>query len=304
MRRKIIAAIIAVTALLGLGATAAASAGQPGRRSPAEYSPLGLGSVIGREVHAGAQSLGVGFLVSYPGDRGRPYARKAGASTCPLPTYHSVMRAVVFDMDGLMFNTEDIYTLVGRELLRRCGAVFSDELKKDMMGVPPQQSFEMMIARHRLAESCAELAAESNARSLSLVAEHIRPLPGLFDLLGRLEKAGTPKAIATSSARPLLDACLAPFDLHARFQFFLTAEDVVVGKPNPEVYLLAARRLGVPPAEMIVLEDSQNGCKAASSAGAFTVAVPGAHSRDHDFSTACAVISSLADPRLHDVLGI
>jgi len=216
----------------------------------------------------------------------------------------AAMRAAVFDMDGLMFNTEDIYTLVGRELLRRRGAVFSDELKKDMMGVPPQQSFEMMIARHRLAESWRELAAESNAIFLSLVAEHIRPLPGLFDLLERLEKADLPKAIATSSARPLLDACLAPFDLHARFQFCLTAEDVLVGKPNPEVYLLAARRLGVRPAEMVVLEDSQNGCKAAAAAGAFTVAVPGAHSLDHDFSTASLIISSLADPRLFEVLRI
>ena len=136
------------------------------------------------------------------------------------------MRAVVFDMDGLMFNTEDVYTLVGRELLRRRGHVFTDELKKEMMGVPPQQSFEMMIARLGLRETWQELAAESNRLFLEIVDAHIQPMPGLFDLLGRLEQAGIPKAIATSSAKALMDACLAHFDLHARFQFFLTAEDV------------------------------------------------------------------------------
>jgi pseudouridine 5'-phosphatase len=214
------------------------------------------------------------------------------------------MRAIVFDMDGLMFNTEDIYTLVGQELLRRRGLVFTEELKKEMMGTPPQQSFERMIDRHRLSETWQVLAAESNRLFLEIVDLHIQPMPGLFDLLGRLEDAGIPKAIATSSAKALLDACLVNFNLHSRFQFFLTAEDVTQGKPNPEIYLTAASRLDVPPAEMVVLEDSQNGCKAAASAGAYAVAVPGEHSRNHDFSTASLVISSLADPRLYAILGI
>ena len=78
---------------------------------------------------------------------------------------------------------------------------------------------------------------------------------------------------------------------------------MVQGKPNPEIYLTAANRLGIAPAEMVVLEDSHNGCKAAASAGAFAVAVPGLHSLDHDFSMASLVISSLANPRLYAILG-
>jgi HAD superfamily hydrolase (TIGR01509 family) len=214
------------------------------------------------------------------------------------------MRAVVFDMDGLMFNTEDVYTLVGFELLRRRGHVFTDELKKEMMGVPPQQSFKIMIRRIGLETTWQELAAESNRLFLAIVDEHIQPMPGLLELLDRLEAVGIPKAVATSSARALMDACLTHFNLHARFQFFLTAENVTLGKPNPEIYLTAARRLGISPVEMVVLEDSENGCKAAAAAGAFAVAVPGAHSRDHDFATASLVIASLADPRLFDVLGV
>jgi HAD superfamily hydrolase (TIGR01509 family) len=214
------------------------------------------------------------------------------------------MRAVVFDMDGLMFNTEDVYTLVGSELLRRRDRVFTNEIKKEIMGVPPRQSFVTMIERLGLDDTWQDLVAESNLLFLEIVDRHIEPMPGLLELLDRLETARIPKAIATSSEKAILDACLAHFGLHPRFHFFLTAEDVRRGKPDPEIYLTAARRLGIQPAEMLVLEDSQNGCKAAAAAGAFAVAVPGIHSLDHDFSSASLVIDNLADARLYEKLAL
>jgi len=218
----------------------------------------------------------------------------------PMPPF----RAVVFDMDGLMFNTEDVYTLVGTELLRRRGHEFTEELKHEMMGLPPRESFEAMIRRHGLQETWQELVPESNAIFIRLLHDHLAMLPGLPELLDALEAAGTPKAIATSSGRELLEACLAPFDLARRFQFTLTAEDITHGKPHPEVYLRAADRFRIRPAQMLVLEDSQNGCRAAAAAGAFTVAVPGEHSRGQDFSMASLVVDSLADPRLYALIDL
>jgi HAD superfamily hydrolase (TIGR01509 family) len=214
------------------------------------------------------------------------------------------LRAVVFDMDGLMFNTEDVYTEVGTELLRRRGRRFSGELKDAMMGLPPQASFGAMIQCCGLTEDWRTLARESNRIFLALLPARLAVMPGLMPLLEALDRAGIPKAIATSSGRQLAEACLAAFDLARRFQFILTSEDIVRGKPDPEVYRLAARRFGVPAAEMLVLEDSQNGCRAAAAAGAFTVAVPGAHSRRHDFSSAGLIVESLADPRVLAALGI
>ncbi len=214
------------------------------------------------------------------------------------------MRAIVFDMDGLMFNTEDVYTAVGTELLRRRGRAFTTELKNAMMGLRPQPGFEAMIRHCNLGDTWQQLAAESNQLFISLLNARLAPMPGLLELLDALERAGIPKAIATSSSRELVVACLQPFDMQKRFQFILVAEDIAHGKPHPEIYLTAARRFGVPPAEMMVLEDSQNGCLAAVSAGAFTVAVPGQHSREHDFGMASLVVDSLADPRLYKVLGI
>jgi HAD superfamily hydrolase (TIGR01509 family) len=208
------------------------------------------------------------------------------------------IHAVVFDMDGLMFNTEDVYTAVGTEMLRRRGHAFTPELKDAMMGLRPQPTFEVMIRYCNLTDTWQELAAETARLFIERLDESLAPMPGLLDLLDLLERSKIPKAIGTSSRRELVDVCLKPFHLQKRFQFILAAEDIVNGKPHPEIYLTAAERFGVSPAEMMVLEDSQNGCIAAASAGAFTVAVPGEHSRQHDFSMASLVVESLADPRL------
>lgn len=214
------------------------------------------------------------------------------------------MRAVVFDMDGLMFNSEDVYTDVGEELLRRRGCEFTMELKHAIMGMQPRAAFELLIARCGLSDTWQELAAESNRLFLEFMPGKLQPMPGLMQLLDALEAANIPKAIGTSSSRELVVACLSKFNLRQRFQFVLDADDIVNGKPNPEIYLTAAKRFGVPPAETLVLEDSQNGCLAASAAGTFAVAVPGEHSLGQDFSRASLVIDSLADARLYQVLGI
>ena len=210
--------------------------------------------------------------------------------------------AVVFDMDGLMFNTEDVYWQVGTELLRRRGGRFSRELSDAMMGRPPQTSFDVMIRWHSLNETWQELAAESEEIFLGLLDRHLAPMPGLMELLAALEKAGIGKAIGTSSSRRSLEAILSRFAMEPRFQFVLTAEDITHGKPDPEIYLKAAARFGITPQQMLVLEDSQTGCRSAAAAGAIVVAVPGVHSMSQDFSVAVLALSSLADQRLYEAL--
>ncbi len=213
-------------------------------------------------------------------------------------------RAVVFDMDGLMFNTEEIYTQVGTELLGRRGCEYDEGLKDAIMGLRPQPTFETMIRWHHLNDTWEEMATESNRIFVDLLDEHLAPMPGLLALLGALEQAGIPKAIGTSSGRDLVAEVLRRFDLRSRFQFILTAEDITHGKPHPEIYLTAARRFGLAPQEVLVLEDSQNGCRAGVTAGALVVAVPGEHSRRHDFHDASLVVDSLAAPPLYQALGI
>ncbi len=218
------------------------------------------------------------------------------------PNRHA--RAVVFDMDGLMFNTEEVYWHVGSELLGRRGRAFTREISDAMMGRPPEASFQVMIDHCGLDDRWQDLAAESEEIYFGLLDKYVQPMPGLSDLLDALEAAGIPKAIATSSSRRTLSELLGRFGLEPRFAFTLTAEDIRRGKPDPEIYLLAAQRFGLPPSEVLVLEDSQTGCRAAAAAGTFTVAVPAEHSHGHDFSVASLVVDHLADARLYGALGL
>jgi len=213
-------------------------------------------------------------------------------------------RAVVFDLDGLMFNTEELYVDVGAELLRRRGHEFTEELLDQMMGRPSRVALQIMIDTHTLRATVEELLAETDEIFPEILRTRLAPMPGLVELLEALERQNIPKGIATSSRRSFVERVLAKFDYQPRFSPILTSEDIAEGKPHPEIYLKAAARLGIPPAEMLVLEDSQNGCRAAVAAGAITVAVPGAHSRRHDFSGAALVADSLADPRIYERLGI
>ncbi len=213
-------------------------------------------------------------------------------------------RAAVFDLDGLMFNTEELYHLVGHEILRRRGKVFDAELRGQMMGQPGRAAFQVMIDWHGLADSIEELQRESRELFRPILEERLSPLPGLLPLLEALEANSFPKAIATSSGREFAHRALDRFDLRVRFEFVLTGEDITHGKPAPDIYLLAARKLGVEPGDVLVLEDSQHGCRAAVAAGTFAVAVPGEHSQHHDFSGARFVADTLYDPRIYSALGM
>lgn len=214
------------------------------------------------------------------------------------------IRAVAFDLDGLMFNTEQLYERVMRELLRRRSKPFEHELTAQMMGRPGHVAFQIMIDWHALPDSVEGLYSESDEIFFHLVEEHLAPMPGLERLLTALEQAAVPKAIATSSRLRSVEKMLTRYGWRPRFEFVLTSEDVTHGKPHPEVYLSAAEKHGVAPGELLVLEDSQNGCRAAIAAGAFAVAVPGEHSRRHDFTGAAFVAESLADPRIYAALGL
>lgn len=220
-------------------------------------------------------------------------------------TRDSAVKAVVFDLDGLMFNTEELYVRVMQELLRRREKEFTWELIDQMMGRPGRVSLQIMIDHHRLSDTVDGLYAESDAVFYEIWQLELALMPGLAELLEALERHQIPKAIATSSRAHVVHKMLARFDLQPRFHFVLTSEDVTNGKPDPEIYLKAAGRLGVQPSEIMVLEDSENGCRAAVAAGAVAVAVPGAHyAARHQYSGCALQASSLADPGIYRLLGI
>jgi HAD superfamily hydrolase (TIGR01509 family) len=210
----------------------------------------------------------------------------------------SPIKAVVFDLDGLMFNTEDIFNEVGRLVLARRNKEMTRELLQQMMGRRAPEALQLMIDFHDLRDSVPGLIDETRTLFIELAADRLAPMPGLYSLLEHIETRGLSKAVATSSGRRYLEEILNRFELLGRFHTTLTAEDVTHGKPHPEIYLTAAARLGVAAHEMLVLEDSHAGTTAGVSAKAVVVSVPNNHSRYQDFSHATHVVERLDDPRV------
>jgi HAD superfamily hydrolase (TIGR01509 family) len=173
-----------------------------------------------------------------------------------------------------------------------------------MMGRQASVALQIMIDWHRLDASVEMLQEESELIFSSILDIRLQTMPGLLELLEALETAGIPKGIGTSSHRSFVRRVLGQFQMEPRFQFVLTAEDVVQGKPHPEIYQTAARLFGLVPREVLVLEDSENGCRAAVNAGTFAVAVPHGRSHSHDFGGARFVARSLKDRRIYEVLGL
>ena len=218
------------------------------------------------------------------------------------PFASSQIRGVAFDLDGLLVNTEELYQHVGGELLRRRGRTFEPDLLDRMMGRPQQVSLQIMIDWHGLSDTIETLARETGEIFSGLLETRLEPMPGAVALVESLARRGLPRGVATSSGPDFAHDVLSRVGLLDRFGFVLTSADVTHGKPHPEIYERAAERLGVSPAEMLTLEDSENGCRAAVAAGAVVVAVPGGHSRRHDFTGARFVAESLADPRIAELI--
>src|SRR5207244_5778221 len=138
-------------------------------------------------------------------------------------------RTVVFDRDGLMFNTEELYQEVGTELLRRRGYVFTQELLDRMMGRPSHVALQIMIDTHTLKATVEELLAETDEIFPDILRTRLAPMPGLVELIAALEENAIPKGIATSSPRSFVERVLGAFDYQSRFSPILTSEDIVRG---------------------------------------------------------------------------
>lgn len=212
--------------------------------------------------------------------------------------------AVVFDLDGLMFNTEVVFHETGTELLRRRNKPAPPELFAAMMGRRAPEAFRVMIEMMELDDTVETLQAESWELFETLLDKHLAPMPGLIELLDRVESAGLGKAVATSSGRDYAEDVLARYELLDRFTAILTAEDVTHGKPHPEIYAAATSRLRADPTRSLVLEDSNAGVEAAKAAGCFAVAVPHAHSHGQTYERADLIIDTLADPVLAEYLDV
>lgn len=205
-----------------------------------------------------------------------------------------MIQAVLFDMDGTMFNTEILWGDVTRKLAQQYEIVFDEQVRVQMMGKKDAEALAIMRDHFNITATVEELI--ENRRKLILEDTSLVQInAGLLELLNLLEKLHIKKAVATSSFREFTNKLLAQFELTHRFEAVITGDDVTKSKPDPEMFLFAASKLGVEPVKCLVLEDAQNGVEAAHNAGMAVFAIPHDASRHHDFSKATKVLNSLEE---------
>ena len=189
------------------------------------------------------------------------------------PRRPAALRAVLFDMDGLLVDSEPLWFEVERAVMARLGGQWGEADQRALIGGSLDRTVSWLLAKAAAPASREDVARWLVAEMAALILARGLPLqPGAGPLLAALDAVGVPCALVTASSRAIMDAVLTVTGLS--FDVTVCGEDVRRGKPDPEPYLLAAARLGVPAAGCVVLEDSPTGIAAARAAGCPVIAVP------------------------------
>lgn len=183
------------------------------------------------------------------------------------------MDAVLFDMDGLLVDSEKIWFQVESEVMERLGGDWGPADQERLVGGSMPSTVAYMLMASGANAHPDDVAAWMLEGMTHRLAGGVEMMPGAAELLAAVRRAGLPTALVTSSVRPIAEACLKGIG-RDNFDHVVTGDDVMRTKPHPEPYLTAARLLGVAAARCVALEDSPNGVTAATAAGCRVVAVP------------------------------
>ncbi|MEW6095248.1 MAG: HAD family phosphatase [bacterium] len=206
-----------------------------------------------------------------------------------------MIKAVIFDMDGLMVDTEPLYSVAMSQIAEKRGKCFTLDIKQKVMGRLPIESLTIFKEQLGLNESPEKLLEEREEIYGKILAQNVKPMPGLFSILELLSKMSIRKAIASSSQRVWIDLIVNKLGILDQFEIIVCGQEVKHGKPKPDIYLLAAKKLNLNPEQCLVLEDAVSGVEAAKSANMKCIAIPNQFTQGLDFSNADLVANSLEE---------
>ncbi len=211
--------------------------------------------------------------------------------------------AVIFDCDGLLVDTETAWTRAERVFYGRRGVEFTLAHKRELVGTAGAAARTTMERHLGLAPGAgAGLEPEMRELVLAEIARGAPPMPGAAELVAELRAAGTPIGLASNSPHALLGPSLRGAGFAGRFDAVVSADDVPAGKPAPDVYLEACRRLDADPARSVALEDSPTGVAAARAAGLLVVGIPSLDGVE--LAAASVIARSLLTPQVRDAVGL
>jgi HAD superfamily hydrolase (TIGR01509 family) len=210
-----------------------------------------------------------------------------------------VIDAVIFDLDGVIVDSEQVWDEVRAEFARESGGLYGETATRAMMGMSSPEWSRYMADSLHVPGTPEEINAAIVERMLERYGEEPPLIPGAVEAVRRIA-AWVPLAIASSSNRELIDVVLRVSGLSGDFAATVSSEEVPRGKPSPDVYLEAAHRLGADPARCGAVEDSHNGIRSAKAAGMRVVAVPNPHypPDDESLSLADVVVPAIGDLQL------
>jgi HAD superfamily hydrolase (TIGR01509 family) len=214
-----------------------------------------------------------------------------------------VIDAVVFDLDGVLIRSEEVWDAVREAYVRERGGRYDAEIQRAMMGMSSNEWSQYLHDAAGVPDEPAAVNVEVVRRMLASYREQLPLIDGAVDAVTRLA-ARFPLGLASSSNRPIIDAVLDLAGLTSCFRATVSSEEVGRGKPAPDVYVEAARRLGVEPARCAAIEDSHGGIRSAKAAGMRVIAIPNSSypPDEESLAHADATIASLAEltPELVD----
>lgn len=205
--------------------------------------------------------------------------------------------AVIFDMDGVLVNSEPFYVEVEQQNFRQLGLNISQEEHNTYQGTATDRMWKTIIEKHGLSQSVEELVEMTN----SIVTPYfqtlpaIEPMPGVEKLIQFLTLNNMPLALASSSFSEVIEIILLKTGLKKYFEIVVNSEMAGSSKPEPDIFLLTAKKLSIQPEKCIVIEDSTNGIKAAKKAGMFCIAFAGPGSELQDQSEADWIIFDFSE---------
>ncbi|MDH7569089.1 MAG: HAD family phosphatase [Armatimonadota bacterium] len=202
-------------------------------------------------------------------------------------------RGVIFDMDGLLVDSEPVHAAAFISAFRHFGLSLEPEEYRQHVTLGGGSTRDLFLSKGGNPRQWEQVLALKRVRFRQHVAEGMELLPGAACLLQALNRRRTPCVLATGAGRATAETILNHFDLWRCFALVLSGDDVRHAKPDPEVFLKAVTALGVAPGECVSLEDSPKGVRAATAAGVRCVAVPTAWTRDGEFTGASLVVDSL-----------
>ena len=201
--------------------------------------------------------------------------------------------AVIFDMDGVLVDSEPLHLRATQAALGARGTSYSERDNRAFFGATDVELLRVLRILFDLPQATTALVEAKTAHLIALIRAEARPLPGVPGVPLWLRNSGLRLALASSSRWPVIQAVLETVGLDGAFDAVVSGDEVARGKPAPDGFLMAARRLGVEPDRCLVVEDSRNGVLAGKAAGMVVAAVPCPATSHEDFSAADLVLPSL-----------